>query len=384
MIRENQAMEWKESWRDEYLRWICGFANTQGGVLVIGKNDLGKTVGVCNAVKLLEELPNKIRDLLGIIVEVNLMEENRKEFLEIHFPAYPNPISYRGRYYQRSGSTLQELKGAGLDRFLLQRQGRTWDSVRLPGGRVSDLSPASFAAFRKLAATSGRLNSTDLAASDVVLLDKLNLMEEGSLKRAAVLLFHEAPDRLITGAFVKIGFFISDSEIVYHDEIRGSLFSQAHTVIDLLCTKYMKAIISYRGIQRIEQFPVPYDALREAVLNALVHRDYAVPSPIQIRVYEDRLKIWNPAVLPEGWNLEKLLGLHASYPYNPHVANAFFRSGEIESWGRGIERIFSACTQAETPLPSIRLDGHDLWMEFTFSEQYLVAATREIAQERMG
>jgi ATP-dependent DNA helicase RecG len=144
----------------------------------------------------------------------------------------------------------------------------------------------------------------------------------------------------------------------------------------------MKAVIGYRGIQRIERFPVPYDALREAVLNALVHRDYAVPAPIQIRVYEDKLKIWNPAVLPEGWNLEKLLGLHASHPYNPHVANAFFRSGEIESWGRGIERIFSACAQAETPPPSIQLDGHDFWIEFPFSEHYLVTITRETAQER--
>ena len=114
-------------------------------------------------------------------------------------------------------------------------------------------------------------------------------------------------------------------------------------------------------------------ALREAVLNALVHRDYAVPAPIQIRVYEDKMIIWNPAILPEGWNLEKLLGLHASHPYNPDVANAFFRSGEIESWGRGIERIFSACRESGMPPPVIRLEGHDLWMEFPFSRQYLAA-----------
>jgi len=103
----------------------------------------------------------------------------------------------------------------------------------------------------------------------------------------------------------------------------------------------------------------------------LVHRDYAVPAPIQIRVYEDKMRIWNPAILPEGWNLEKLLGLHASHPYNPDMANAFFRSGEIESWGRGIERIFSACRESGTPPPVIRLEGHYLWVEFPFSRQYL-------------
>lgn len=371
MTRESQAIEWKESWRDNYLRWVCGFANAQGGVLIIGRNDRGEAVGVADASKLLEDLPNKIRDLLGIIVEVNLNREDGEELVEIHVPAYNNPISYRGRYYIRSGSTLQELKGAALDRFLLQRQGRTWDSVPLPGVKINDLSSASLKTFRELATASGRLSEADLSATNPDLLEKLKLTEGSYLKRSAVLLFHEDPDRFITGAYVKIGFFVSESELTYHDEIHGSLFSQAHTVVDLLRTKYMKAAINYKGIQRIEQFPVPYEALREVILNALVHRDYAVPAPIQIRVYEHKLKIWNPAVLPEQWTLETLLGSHASHPYNPDVANAFFRSGEIESWGRGIERVFSACRDHACPIPIIQLDGHDLWVEFPFSQNYL-------------
>lgn len=373
MSRENQTVEWKESWRDEYLRYVCGFANAGGGLLVIGKNDAGEAVGVTDAARLLEELPNKIRDLMGIVVHVNLLTEAGEELLEIDVPSYPNPISYRGRYYQRSGSMLQELKGAALDRFLLKRHGRTWDSVPLPGLKASDLSSISIARFREQAAASGRLSPTDLTLSDAGMLEKLKLTEGEYLKRAAVLLFHEIPDRFITGAFVKIGFFVSESELGYHDEIHGPLFIQANTVIDLLRSKYMKAAIDYQGIRRIERFPVPYEALREAVLNALVHRDYAVPAPIQIRVYEDKMRIWNPAILPEGWNLEKLLGLHASHPFNPDVANAFFRSGEIESWGRGIERIFSACRESGTPPPVIRLEEHDLWMEFPFSRQYLGA-----------
>lgn len=391
MSKENQAVEFKESWRDDYLRWVCGFANAHGGALIIGKNDRGEAVGVAESAKLLEELPNKIRDLLGIIVEVNLIAEEGAELLEVNVPAYTNPISYRGHYYIRSGSTLQEIKGAALDRFLLQKQGRTWDSVPLPGVAINDLSLVSLKKFRELATVSGRLSDTDLSAADPELLEKLKLTEGSYLKRSAVLLFHEDPNRFITGAFVKIGFFVSESELAYHDEIHGSLFSQAHTVIDLLRTKYMKAAIIYEGLQRIERFPVPYEALREAVLNALVHRDYSVPAPIQIRVYENKLKIWNPAVLPEEWSLKTLLGAHASHPYNPDVANAFFRSGEIESWGRGIERIFSACRSSDSPPPSIQLEGHDLWVEFPFSDNYLDtmrgkvsskgSATQETTQE---
>ena len=78
----------------------------------------------------------------------------------------------------------------------------------------------------------------------------------------------------------------------------------------MLLTKYLKAVISYDGIVRVETFPVPRAALREALLNALVHRDYAVTAPVQIRVYENRLRMWNPAVLPEGWTLDTLLGAH--------------------------------------------------------------------------
>jgi ATP-dependent DNA helicase RecG len=132
-MKESQQVEWKESWRDDHLRWVSGFANAEGGVLVVGRDDKGEAVGLPDAKRLLVELPNKIRDLLGIVVDVNLRSDGRHEYLEVVTPAYPSPISYRGHYYQRSGSTLQELKGAALDRFLLRRQGRTWDGVPLPG-----------------------------------------------------------------------------------------------------------------------------------------------------------------------------------------------------------------------------------------------------------
>jgi ATP-dependent DNA helicase RecG len=139
----------------------------------------------------------------------------------------------------------------------------------------------------------------------------------------------------------------------------------------LLLTKYLKAAVSYEGIVRVERFPVPREALCEAVLNALVHRDYMIPAPVQIRVYDDRLVLWNPAVLPEGWTAATLLTPHTSHPYNPEIANAFFCAGEIEAWGRGIERIFDACRAAATPLPQLRFEAGGIWTEFAFNETYL-------------
>ena len=95
------------------------------------------------------------------------------------------------------------------------------------------------------------------------------------------------------------------------------------------------------------------------------------PKWSRIRVYEDKLKMWNPAVLPEGWTLQDLLGEHSSAPFNPLLANTFFRAGEIEAWGRGIERIFDACREARAPAPEIRFEVGGLWTEFPFSQEYL-------------
>ncbi len=174
--KENQHIEWKENWRDEYLKWICGFANAQGGKLFIGKNDDGEVVGISNARKLLEEIPNKTKDILGILVEVNLHKHAGKEYLEILVESYPYPISYKGQYHYRSGATKQELKGAALDKFLLEKQGKRWDGV-LPHVKVSDLNGDAFATFRDQAAKSKRLTTETLQENNKSLLVKLHLMD---------------------------------------------------------------------------------------------------------------------------------------------------------------------------------------------------------------
>jgi predicted HTH transcriptional regulator len=82
-MTETQNIEYKSSWHDDYLKWICGFANANGGVLFIGKGDNGKVVGISDAKRLMEEIPNKVRDLLGITVDVNLLHEGGLEYIEI-------------------------------------------------------------------------------------------------------------------------------------------------------------------------------------------------------------------------------------------------------------------------------------------------------------
>ena len=364
---EAHSLEWKSSWRDEYLKWICGFANAQGGVLVIGKNDRGEVVGVKDPLRLLEEIPNKTQSLLGIVVDVNLKSEASGEYLEIRVDPYPNPISYKGEYHYRSGSTKQVLRGAALNRFLLRKHGRNWDDAPVPGVGLSELDGRTLAEFRQRGIASNRLPSDGLNESDGDLIEMLHLREGEYLRRAAILLFHPDPARFFASAFVKIGYFITETDLAYQDVIEGNLFVQVDRTVDLLRTKYSRSEISYEGIYRRETPPAPAEALREAVLNAVAHRDYGDSAPIQIRVYDDRIALWNPGALPADWTLDKLMGTHASAPHNPGIANAFFRAGMVEAWGRGIGSIVRACEAAGTAQPRWEVEPGGLRLEFAFT-----------------
>jgi ATP-dependent DNA helicase RecG len=375
-MKEHQHVEWKEVWRDDLMRCLCGFANAEGGVLVVGRNDKGEAVGVADARKLLEDLPNKIRDVLGIMADVHLVKKSKQKLIEIRVEPYPTPISFKGSYYYRSGSTTQELKGAGLERFMNRKHGRTWDGAPWPGVSVRDLSKPAIDTFRKAARQSGRVEPAVLRESASGLIEKLHLTEGKYLKRAALLLFHDRPEHFFTSAYVKVGFFSANEKLLYHDEIHGDLFTQASKTVDTLRTKYLKAGIRFEGIQRVEAYPVPDAALREAVLNALIHKDYASGATIQISVYADRLMIWNPGYLPPSWTVAKLTGKHSSQPPNPGIANGFFRAGEIEAWGWGIERMLSACRDAGCPKPLFEYEHPGLWVTFPFAPE-IVALTSE-------
>ena len=310
---EKQNIEWKLRWKDEYLEWICGFANAQGGRIYIGCDDNGNITGLENTHKLLEDIPNKIRNAMNIVVDVNLLESNGKEYIEIVVPPYPVAISCKGVYYYRSGSTMQTLSGPELESFILRKRGASWDNMPLPGFTIDDIDDELVKKFKDLAVRKGRIDK----------------------------------------------------------------------IIEVLHLKYMKAIISYEGIQRIERYFVPDDALREALLNALCHKQYESGIPIQISVYEDKLYIANCGKLPENWTVENLMSKHASKPYNPSIANVFYLAGLIESWGRGIEKICQACEEDGSPAPVYTAHPGDIMIQFTASENRVLRTFVEKVTERV-
>ena len=132
----------------------------------------------------------------------------------------------------------------------------------------------------------------------------------------------------------------------------GNAFQLADKTLEVLDRKFFVSPISYKGLQRVESWEYPYEAIREVILNAIVHRDY-MGAPIQISVYDDKLIVWNEGSLPDDLTFEDLKKKHSSRPYNPILASAFFKGGLIEAWGRGTIKIINECKKAGLPEPVI-------------------------------
>jgi ATP-dependent DNA helicase RecG len=285
-IAETQNLEFKPNWRDEYLRVISAFANSDGGELRIGVDDNGKPVGVKDAKKLLEDIPNKVRDILGIIPDIKVKSKNKRDTLVIDIKPSSVPISYQGKFFVRSGSINLELKGKDLRRFLISKADKDWDEFIEERFTADDIDVATIEKFKKLAVK--RLPFVKEEKEPVRLLEKLNLMEDGKFKRAAALLFSKNPKKYFTSAYVKVGKFLTDIDIVSSDDVEGNLFQQVENTIELLRTKYLLSKIRFEGIYRKEELEYPEEALREAIINAVLHRDY-IGAHAQLKIYPDKL-----------------------------------------------------------------------------------------------
>ena len=339
MKDENQNIEYKRSWNDEYLKWVCGFANAQGGKIFIGVDDDKTVHGLHDSHRQMEDIPNKIVTLLGIVVDVNLHQKGGLDYMEIIVNPSNVPISYKGVFYYRSGATKQELKGAALQQFILKKMGRSWDEIICEGATMEHIDHEAVAYFVRKGIKAGRLPDNAADDSTETILRNLDLMDDdGGLRNAAILLFGKRPSKFFACVEFKIGRFRTDSDLRNQDMITGNIIQMANKVMDVLDNKYLIRPIHYEGLQRIEPLEVPEDALREMIFNAIIHKAYPGYST-QMRVYDDKIWLWNSGGLPEGITFEQFMGVHSSCPRNRLIARVFYLAGFIESWGRGINKI---------------------------------------------
>jgi ATP-dependent DNA helicase RecG len=361
---ESEAVEFKEGFDEEALETVAAFANMQGGVLLIGISDDGVPTGISLGKETLRDWTNRIAQATHIHPNLQRVKKGGKTVVVIQVDeSAVKPVPCRGRYYKRVGKSNRQMSDDDLTRTVLDKVGMTWDQGLEPRATLDDLDPIQLLRFRKLCNIKGRRIIPE-EEQDQTVLEKLGLLSEGRPRRSAVLLFGREPQRFYPSAFVKIGRFRSPALIVDDREVTGSLMEQIDGAMGYF-REHLQTRFEFTGeVAREVIWEYPLEALREAITNAICHRDYLDFGSTQVRWYDQEITLLNPGGLPPPLRLEELKGPHRSIPRNRQIAEMFYFIGWIERWGSGIYKILSECTAAGLPEPDFEEKQSALWVTF--------------------
>lgn len=343
---ESQRVEFKRSLseRKEILETVCAFSNSEGGVILVGVDDNGNITGIELGKSTLEELINEIKSSIepSIIPQTEVIEVSGKKVLVISISEGLNkPYLLKGVAFKRFGRTNQRISREELEKMILEKH----KEVLLFEDRVldADLSEIDESKIEKFVSEVKFSRNMDLPYSTVrEFLERLGLIRE-KITTAALLCFSKNPQAYFPYVIVKCGRFRDG--IVDEKEINGTLMEQVSGALEFLKNHIrVHHSIDEKG-RRVEHWEVPLEALREAIVNAVVHRDYRVPSPIYVKVFDDRIEVINPGGLIPPLTPEKLKQEHPSIPRNPRIANIFFLYGYIERWGYGTNKMIKLCVE---------------------------------------
>ena len=355
---ENIDTEWKESWALKYLKTIAAFHNTAGGRMIIGRNDNGVYVGIQNIKKETKTVADDIRNKLHIMSNTRAEAIEGKNCIVIDVPKGDKLIDYEGKFYMRVGNTTQQIEGDDLKKILLDERGMQWLD-QASKVTVDALSSDALSLFLSKGKSAGRIPA-DIEADFNTVLNRFQLINDGKLTDTAVLLFHPNPYSVNYGAYAKIGLFDDDGLLIRDDIIRCPLIQLADETMRILLDKYIQPTYGYGGgtTSRHLVFQYPEKALRELLVNAIVHMDYSIQSPILVRVFKDHLEISNPGSLLSGLTAETLKVSHRSVLRNEKLADVFYASGMVENWGQGITKVLVECKNNANPEPEFtEVDG---------------------------
>ena len=372
---ESETLEFKERWTDTALETLSAFANQQGGRLLIGVTNDGDLRGWNGKDSELNALASKISDLVKIQPSVEQISVNNFNVVVIAVMPSGLPIAYHGRYFKRVAGTTREMNADELGRLFLTKMGITWDSIE-GAFNWDEFDLETINEF----INNARPRLPHLNQNEPVsrIFEKLELLHDGKPTRGALMLFGKNPQRYFVSAQVHIGRFREGGVIADDKLLTGNLFRLLNKTMDLL-SFYLKVRLEInhhdivrdasRDLRRKEIWDYPLDALREALLNALIHRDYFDASgDIMVRVHDNRIIISNPGELPAGMTVDELkVKGHRSVPRNPLMAKVLYYSGLIEKWGTGTTRMIEVCLENGLPEPEFK-SGKG-WFEISFSTQ---------------
>jgi ATP-dependent DNA helicase RecG len=333
---ESETVEFKTSFDREAIESLVAFANTRGGSVLIGVADDGSVRGATLGKETLNDWMVQIKSATSpaIIPDIKAFQVEGRTVAAIQVGEYPvKPISTRGRYFKRVATANHQLRLSEITDLYMQSLQLSWDSHEAPRETLDALSQPKIEHFIAQVNQSGRFT---LDQSPLFALEKLKYIVNGRPTWASLLLFAENPLR----QHIHIGRFKTPAVIIDDRQITDTLFEAVEQAMKVIVSHISVAFEFDGGLQRKERFAYPLAALRETLLNAVVHRDYANPSDIQIKIFDDRITFFSPGKLYGGLTIEDLKTDHyQSHLRNKLIAEAFYLTKNIEKYGSGFIRI---------------------------------------------
>ena len=380
---ETQSLEFKESLRlnDEIGETVSAFSNSDGGTVIVGVSDSGVVSGVGIGKNTLEELANYIKRNTDprIFPSVRIQEMDVKKVVMIAVEeSQEKPVFFKNRAYKRVGATNQQISASELRKLAKESGERIyWDERVCEDASLADIEEDKVRWFLKEAGHKRGLDINENSPVEEALL-RLKLLKAGKPTNGAVLLFAKDPQRRFIQSEVKCIRFKGvrvTGEMIDLRTVDGDVFEQLTEAEKFIFNNIaLSAWIEEGKIQRQERWEYPPKAIREALANAICHRDYETTSKVQVRIFDDRMEFWNPGRLPEGWTVETLKQVHESIPRNPSVAKQFFWVKYIEEVGTGTNKIIEWCFDWGLPEPEFEFTGTSLIVslrKFELTDEYI-------------
>ena len=344
-------MEFKESLKlkDEIGETVSAFSNLDGGTVIVGVSDRGGVLGVDIGKNTLEELANYIKRNTDpqIFPSVKVLEIGGKNVVMVEVDeSQEKPVFFKNHAYKRVGKTNQMISSSELRKLAKESGGRVyWDERVCEDVSLEDIDEEKVRLFLRKAKYERRLEiDPDILVKEA--LERLSLIKGDKLTNASILLFGKEPQKFFLQTKLRCARYKGTTPITFIDLkiVEGDIIDQVEKAENFVLSHIKKAA-KIVGFERQEVWEYPLNALREAIVNAICHRDYAYSSDITIGVFDDRVEISNPGTLPEPLTPEDLKKQHKSIPRNPLVANAFFLIRNIEQWGEGTNKIVKWCLE---------------------------------------
>ena len=373
---ESETLEFKKTTgtRREAARTVCGFLNQQGGQVLFGVTPAGVVVGQQVSDRTIEELSAELRQIhppAFPTVERVAVDGDREVIAVSTDQGISKPYTYRGDAYRRVGNTTVKMSAYEYEQMLMERMHKENRRENQPatGWSVDDLDVVEIRYTVAEAVRIGRLDEPP-SREPIDLLRGLGLLQDGVLLRAAVVLFGKE-ERLgfeIPQCKLRVARFrgVDKMEFLDNRQFLGNAFSLlSHAERFLRDSLPIAARFEPDRIQRIDEPLYPPPATREALANALCHRDYTIHSgSIGVAIYADRLEVTSPGSLHFGMTPEDLFEPHESKPWNPLIAHTFYRRGIIEEWGGGTLKMMDLVSEAG--LPPLEIEDAGSWVAVRF------------------